>query len=95
MTVYLDGLGGVGVSRLEVIEGPDGRWRRTKTESMMPGVTVAVVARKGFCLEIPKGASIRDVYRVDLQRVEIMGNSRQSSRSVTPIHAATCSSVKP
>ncbi|RFU14351.1 IS66 family insertion sequence hypothetical protein [Rhodobacteraceae bacterium W635] len=44
---------GVGVSRLEVIDGPSGRRRRTKAErariaaeSMMPGVTVADVARK-------------------------------------------------
>jgi transposase len=44
---------GVGVSRLEVIEGPSGRRRRTKAErariaaeSMMPGVTVADIARK-------------------------------------------------
>lgn len=44
---------GVGVSRLEVIEGPSGRRRRTKAErariaaeSMMPGVTVTEVARK-------------------------------------------------
>ena len=44
---------GFGVSRLEVIEGPSGRRRRTKAErariaaeSMMPGVTVADVARK-------------------------------------------------
>nr|WP_284040886.1 transposase [Phaeovulum sp. NW3] len=44
---------GVGVSRLEVIEGPSGRRRRTKAErariaaeSMMPGVTVTAVARK-------------------------------------------------
>ena len=44
---------GVGVSRLEVIEGPSGRRRRTKAErariaaeSMMPGVTVADTARK-------------------------------------------------
>ena len=49
----LDGSKGVGVSRLEVIEGPSGRRRRTKAErariaaeSMMPGVTVADVARK-------------------------------------------------
>jgi transposase len=41
------------VSRLEVIEGPSGRRRRTKAErariaaeSLMPGVTVADVARK-------------------------------------------------
>jgi len=53
MGVHLDGSMGVGVSRLEVIEGPSGRWRRTKAErariaaeSMMPGVTVADVARK-------------------------------------------------
>ncbi len=53
MGVHLDGSRGVGVSRLEVIEGPSGRRRRTKTErariaaeSMMPGVTVADVARK-------------------------------------------------
>jgi len=53
MDVHLDGSKGVGVSRLEVIEGPSGRRRRTKAErariaaeSMMPGVTVADVARK-------------------------------------------------
>lgn len=53
MDVHLDGPMGVGVSRLEVIEGPSGRRRRTKAErariaaeSMMPGVTVADVARK-------------------------------------------------
>jgi transposase len=53
MGVHLVGSMGVGVSRLEVIEGPSGRRRRTKAErariaaeSMMPGVTVADVARK-------------------------------------------------
>jgi transposase len=53
MGVHLDGSMGVGVSRLEVIEGPSGRRQRTKAErariaaeSMMPGVTVADVARK-------------------------------------------------
>ena len=53
MGVHLDGSMGFGVSRLEVIEGPSGRRRRTKAErariaaeSMMPGVTVADVARK-------------------------------------------------
>jgi transposase len=53
MGVYLDGPRNVGVSRLEVIEGPSGRRRRTKAErgriaaeSMMPGVKVADVARK-------------------------------------------------
>lgn len=53
MGVQLDGSMGVGVSRLEVIEGPSGRRRRTKAErariaaeSMMPGVTVADVARR-------------------------------------------------
>jgi len=53
MDVHLDGSRGVGVSRLEVIEGPSGRRRRTKAdrariaaESMMPGVKVADVARK-------------------------------------------------
>jgi transposase len=53
MGVHLDGLMGVGVSRLEVIEGPSGRRRRTKAErariaaeSMMPGVTVGEVARR-------------------------------------------------
>ena len=53
MGVHLDGSRGFGVSRLEVIEGPSGRLRRTKAErariaaeSMMPGVTVADVARK-------------------------------------------------
>lgn len=53
MGVHLDGSRSVGVSRLEVIEGPSGRRRRTKAErariaaeSMMPGVAVADVARK-------------------------------------------------
>ena len=53
MGVHLDGSRGVGVSRLEVIEGPSGRRWRTKAErariaaeSMMPGVTVADTARK-------------------------------------------------
>lgn len=53
MGVHLDGSKSVGVSRLDVIEGPSGRRRRSKaerariaTESMMPGVTVADVARK-------------------------------------------------
>lgn len=53
MGVQLGGSKGVGVSRLEVIEGPSGRRRRTKSErariaaeSMMPGVTVTEVARK-------------------------------------------------
>lgn len=51
--VHLDGSMGAGVSRLEVIEGPSGRRRRTKTErariaaeSLMPGVQVADVARR-------------------------------------------------
>lgn len=51
--VRLDGSKSVGVSRLEVIEGPSGRRRRTKAErariaaeSMMPGVRVADVARQ-------------------------------------------------
>jgi transposase len=53
MGVHLDSSTGAGVSRLDVIEGPSGRRRRTKAErariaaeSMMPGVTVADVARK-------------------------------------------------
>jgi transposase len=53
MGVQLDGSMGVGVSRLEVIDGPSGRRQRTKAErariaaeSMMPGVTVADIARK-------------------------------------------------
>ena len=53
MGVHLDGSMGVGVSRLEVIEGPSGRRRRRKAErariaaeSLMPGVTVADVARR-------------------------------------------------
>ena len=51
--VHLDGSMGVGVSRLEVIEGPSGRRRRTKAErariaaeSLVPGVQVADVARR-------------------------------------------------
>ena len=53
MGVHLDSSRGVGVSRLDVIEGPSGRRRRTKAdrariaaESMMPGVKVADVARR-------------------------------------------------
>ena len=53
MGVHLDGSTSSGVSRLEVIEGPSGRRRRTKAqrariaaESMMPGMKVADVARK-------------------------------------------------
>jgi transposase len=53
MGVHLDGSRIGGVSRLEVIEGPSGRRRRTKAErariaaeSMMLGMTVADVARK-------------------------------------------------
>ena len=51
--VHLDGSTGGEVSRLEVIEGPTGRRRRTKSErariaaeSLVPGVTVADVARR-------------------------------------------------
>ena len=53
MGVHLDGSTVAGVSRLDVIEGPSGRRRRTKAErvriaaqSMMPGVRVADVARQ-------------------------------------------------
>lgn len=53
MGAHLDGSITSGVSRLEVIEGPSGRRRRSKAErariaveSMMPGVTVADMARK-------------------------------------------------
>lgn len=53
MGVHLDGSRGIGVSRLEVIEGPSGRRQRTKVErariaaeSMLPGMTVADIARK-------------------------------------------------
>jgi len=51
--VHLGGSTGGEVSRLEVIEGPTGRRRRTKSErariaaeSLMPGVKVADVARR-------------------------------------------------
>ena len=51
--VNLDGSRGGGVSRLDVLEGRSGRRLRSPSErariaaeSMMPGVTVAVVARK-------------------------------------------------
>ncbi len=51
--VHLDGSMGAGISRLEVIEGPSGRRRRTAAErariaaeSLMPGVQVADVARR-------------------------------------------------
>lgn len=53
MGVQLDGSLGVGVSRLEVIEGPSGRRRRSKAErariaaeSLVPGVSVADIARR-------------------------------------------------
>jgi transposase len=53
MGVHLDGSIGVGVSRLEVIEGPSGRRRRTKAErariaaeSLMSGAKVTDVARR-------------------------------------------------
>ena len=53
MGAHLDGSTGVGVSRLEVIDGPSGRlrrikaqWARIAAESMMPGVQVADVARR-------------------------------------------------
>ena len=53
MGVHLDGSRNVVVSRLEVIEEPSGRRRRTKVErariaveNMMPGVIVADIARK-------------------------------------------------
>ena len=53
MGVHLDASANVGVSRLEVIEGPSGRRQRTRAErariaaeSMMPGVKVVDVARK-------------------------------------------------
>jgi transposase len=51
--VHLDGSVGGGVSRLEVIEGPSGRRRRTKAEralnaaeSLVPGTSGADVARR-------------------------------------------------
>jgi transposase len=53
MGAHLDGSMDVGISRLEVIEGPSGRQRRTKAErariaaeSLIPGAKVADVARK-------------------------------------------------
>ena len=53
MGVHLDGSGSVGVSRLEVIEGPTGRRWRTKAErgriaaeSLVPGAKVSDVARR-------------------------------------------------
>lgn len=51
--VHLDGSLGSGVSRLEVIEGPTGRRRRTKAErariaaeSLVPGTSVTDIARR-------------------------------------------------
>ncbi|MCG6112270.1 MAG: transposase [Paracoccus sp.] len=51
--VHLDSSRGGGVSRLEVIEGPSGRRRRTKAErariaaeSLVPGASVTDVARR-------------------------------------------------
>lgn len=53
MGVHLDGFLGGGVSRLELIEGPTGRRRRTKAErariaaeSLVPGASVTDVARR-------------------------------------------------
>jgi transposase len=53
MGVHLDGSTDGGVSRLEVIEGPSGRRRRTKAErariaaeSLMPGAKVTEIARR-------------------------------------------------
>ena len=53
LCVHLDGSTGGWVSRLEVIEGPTGRRRRTKAErariaaeSLVPVVEVADVARR-------------------------------------------------
>jgi transposase len=53
LDVRFDGSSGGMVSRLEVIEGPTGRRRRTKAErariaaeSLVPGVAVAEVARR-------------------------------------------------
>lgn len=53
MGVHLDGSRGDGVSRLEMIEGPTGRQRRTKAErariaaeSLVPGASVTDVARR-------------------------------------------------
>ncbi|WP_199286489.1 IS66-like element accessory protein TnpA [Pseudogemmobacter humi] len=53
MGVHLDGSSGGEVSRLEVIEGPTGRRRRTKAErariaaeSLVPGASVTGVARR-------------------------------------------------
>ena len=50
---HLDGFSDGGVSRLEVIEGPTGRRRRTKAErariaaeSLVPGTSVTEVARR-------------------------------------------------
>jgi transposase-like protein len=74
MGVHLDCSTGVGVSRLEVIEGPSGRRRRTKAErariaaeSMMPGVTVADVARKHGTTDLPQLADLR-LAQADTQR---------------------------
>lgn len=51
--VHLDGFSGSEVSRLEVMEGPTGRRRRTKAErariaaeSLVPGASVTEVARR-------------------------------------------------
>ncbi|WP_227419172.1 IS66-like element accessory protein TnpA [Roseitranquillus sediminis] len=53
MGVHLGALSGAGVSRLEVMEGPSGRRRRTQSErariaaeSLVPGASVADVARR-------------------------------------------------
>lgn len=53
MCGHLDGFSDGGVSQLEVIEGPTGRRRRTKSErariaaeSLVPGTSVTDVARR-------------------------------------------------
>lgn len=66
--VHLDGLWGGGVSRLEVIEGPTGRRRRTKAErariaaeSLIPGISVRM--SRGGILGDTVGRVLRDAYQ--------------------------------
>jgi hypothetical protein len=66
MGVHLDGSTIVGVSRLDVIEGPSWQRQRTKAErarigaeSTMPGVTLADVARRHDTVILPKTKGMR------------------------------------
>lgn len=49
MGVHLDGFSGSEVSRLEVMEGPTGRRRRTKAERARIALRVRLNLRETYC----------------------------------------------